>query len=950
MRKIILVVAVAGALAGCNLCFDSGYETSVCSLKTDMLVAPANIGEAPSFSWAMKSNRKGASQLAYRLKVYEGVEDPMLIWDTKEVKCNKSVGISYNGPALKSAEKYLWEVSVLDDSGAWLDPAKGFFETGLMKQGDWSGSVWISPATPMGTMDTAAFRKVVKNDKDVEEAYWTVTGLGVFEAYVNGETVSRKSCRGELVRDILKPGFTHAFKCRHSFTYDVTHLLNVDEGDENVFSALVSQGWWRDQPNGRRGKESAFRAQLVLRYDDGTEERFGTDTTWVSKYAGPIVKAGIFIGETYDARIDTDWMKGGKTDGSWAASKVNTEFSGDIRPFTGLPIRFREDIILAPTEIYVTKGVEGANDKQFGKAIVARRYKDGDTLMLDAGEQLVVDFAQNAAAVPEFEVEGVAGTLVKVRLAEMLNENNGLKSRGNDGPEGSVYVLNLRGAKDTAQVNYTLKDGVQKYRPEQTFFGYRYAEFTATAPVKFRMIRSVPVTSISNKRYELGTLKTDNGLVNKLISNVLWGQYSNYLSVPTDCPQRNERLGWTADTQVFTEAASYNANVYGFLVKWMDDMVDSQHENGTYPSVAPLAQYGNEGERHGWADAGIIVPYVLWQQFGDTKVIRRNWDSMKKYMQFLDETKFASKGALTWQYSDWLSYEKMESNSLQASATRQWSKNATPEAQTYWKYLGGCYWLWDSRLMAKMAEAINNKADAKKYQEMAERALAYMRENFLAKDGQLIELFRDMQTPALFALKLGIAKDEKAAKIIRDGLLKNIKDHGDCLQTGFLGTSILMDTITYEANAPEMAYTLLLQRKNPSWLYSVDQGATTIWERWNSYTKASGFGPVGMNSFNHYAYGAVLAWMYGTMAGIQEDPEQPGFKHIILAPIPDKRIGKVDCTYNSMYGEISSSWKYNADGSWKWNFTIPANTTATVKVPNGETKEYIAGSYEVLVK
>ncbi len=950
MKKILVVVATVGVLAGCNLCFDCGGDTSVKALKTDMLVSPANIGETPSFSWAMKSNRKGASQLAYRLKVYEGVDNPKLIWDTKEVKCNKSVGVSYNGPALKSAEKYVWEVSVLDDSGEWLEPQKGFFETGLMKTSDWNGSVWISPATPKGMMDTAAFRKVIKNDKDIEEAYWSVTGLGVFEAYVNGQPVSRKSCMGELVRDILKPGFTHAFKCRHSFTYDVTHLLNTDEGDENVFSALVSQGWWRDQPNGKRGKESAFRAQLILRYDDGTQARFGTDTTWVSKYAGPIVTAGIFIGETYDARIDTDWMKGGKTDGSWAASKVNTEFSGEIRPFVGLPTRFREDLILSPTEIYVTKGVEGANDKQFGKAIVTRRYKDGDVVRLDAGEQLVVDFAQNAAAVPEFEVEGVAGTLMRVRLAEMLNENMGLKSRGNDGPEGSVYVLNLRGAKDTARVNYTLVDGVQTYRPEHTFFGYRYAEFTATAPVKIKKIRSVPVTSISNKRYELGTLKTDNELVNKLVSNVLWGQYSNYLSVPTDCPQRNERLGWTADTQVFTKAASYNANVYGFLVKWMDDMVDSQHKNGTYPSVAPLAQYGNEGERHGWADAGVIVPYVLWQQFGDTKVIRRNWDSMKKYMQFLDETKFASKGALTWQYSDWLSYEKMESNSLQASATKQWSKNATPEAQTYWKYLGGCYWLWDSRLMAKMAEAINNKADANKYQEMAARALAYMRENFLAKDGQLIELFRDMQTPALFALKLGIAKDEKSAKIIRDGLLKNIKDHGDCLQTGFLGTSILMDTITYEANAPEMAYTLLLQRKNPSWLYSVDQGATTIWERWNSYTKANGFGPVGMNSFNHYAYGAVLSWMYGTMAGIQEDPEQPGFKHIILAPIPDKRIGKVDCTYNSMYGEISSSWKYNANGSWTWNFTIPANTTATVKVPNGETKEYIAGSYEVTVK
>jgi len=251
--------------------------------------------------------------------------------------------------------------------------------------------------------------------------------------------------------------------------------------------------------------------------------------------------------------------------------------------------------------------------------------------------------------------------------------------------------------------------------------------------------------------------------------------------------------------------------------------------------------------------------------------------------------------------------------------------------------------------MATMADGIGKKDDADAYRAMAGRALAFLRGKFLdAEDGMLLPVFRDMQTPALFALKLGLLEKPDAIAKTKAALLKNFKDHGDCLQTGFLGTSILMDTLTYDVGAPDMAYTLLLQHKNPSWLYSVDQGATTIWERWNSYTKKDGFGSAGMNSFNHYAYGAVLAWMYGTMAGIQEDVAKPGFKHIILAPVPDKRMGHVKACFNSPYGPVKSAWSYDAAGKWTWTFTIPANTTATVTVPGGETKEYVAGTYTIV--
>ena len=972
MRKVIMpaLALATGLLAGCCGWFCGSCETKTTGLTTDQLVSPANIGETPSFSWRMCSEREGAAQTAYRILVKEGAPTGQCVWDSGEVACGKSVGVRYAGTPLKSAMKYFWQVAVKDEKGVWLAPAKGFFETGLFKKDDWNGSVWISAvdskvrggeamknghdhrAKQEAEDGTACFVKTLANAKDVKEAYWSVAGLGAFEAYVNGEPVSRKGCKaigGKLVRDYLKPGFTHNGKTKYSFTYDVTHLMKTGKSEANTFSAQVSSGWWRDKIVNFFGKKSAFRAQLILRYADGTEKRFGTDTTWLSATTGPVIRAAIFDGEDYDARVKTCWMKGKKPCDKFRASEVNTEFKGELFPMTGAPIRLRCDLAIAPAEMYVWKGAEGAKDGEFGKVKKLRSYKDGDDIVVDKDETLVVDFAQNAAAIPCFVFSAAEGVTLKMRPAEMLNDGNGAKKRGCDGPEGSAYFTNYRQARTT--LNYTFAGtGEEKYRPNFTFFGYRYVSITATGKVTIKKLRSIPVTSIP-KWTETGCMETGVKDVNQLISNVKWGQYSNYLSVPTDCPQRNERLGWTADTQVFTEAATYNANVYGFFMKWMRDMRDTQHDDGSYTGVAPLAQYGSErGHQLGWADAGIIVPYTVWKQFGDTRVVEANWESMKRYMKLVEDMKYTSPQATGHQWADWLSYEKLESCSGQA-----WEKGpdgkrrVKADALKYWQYLGCCYWLWDARMMVTMAEAIGKKDDAAAFRAMANRALSFLREKFVdAKDGMLLPVFRDMQTPALFALKLGLLDKADAIAKTKSALLQNFKDHGDCLQTGFLGTSILMDTLTYDVGAPEMAYTLLLQHKNPSWLYSVDQGATTIWERWNSYTKKDGFGSAGMNSFNHYAYGAVLAWMYGTMAGIQEDVACPGFKHIILAPVPDKRMGKVKACFRSPYGPIKSAWCYDEAGKWTWTFTIPANTTATVTVPGEQPKEYVAGTYTVV--
>jgi len=943
--KKVLIVCAAAALAGCASRVIGTDEAKTVGLQTCRLVSPSDIVK-PVFSWKMDSRRQGARQTAYRLKVgtAEGRQIGQIVWDTQSVSDDKSVGIEYGGPALKSATKYVWEVSVCDEAGAWLEPANGTFTTGLLAADDWKGTEWIAvpgqtvlsadnaPKNERSAPGTSCFVKALDLGKNVKEAYWTVTGQGVFEAYVNGARVGN---------DFLKPGFTHVFKTRHAFTYDVTGLLAKGSG-ENVFAAMVSAGWWRDKIVHYRGRESAFRAQLTVRYADGSEKRFGTDGTWLGAIAGPVKRASIFEGEEYDARETMRWTGKGGHD-AFKAVKAVDEFKGEIVPMEGSPIRLREDLAILPAAAYVWQGVEGEGGaSKFGKVKTLRAYKPGEAMTLVPGETLVVDFGQNAAAEPRFTAAGAAGTAITLLPAEMLNDAEGLKSRGNDGPEGSVYRVNLRTIhKDGARAVYLFAGaGDETYMPRFTFFGYRYLSITATGQVTIRKLESVPVTSIA-KELELGRIETGEKDVNRLISNVRWGQFSNYLSVPTDCPQRNERLGWTADTQVFTEAASCNADVYGFLFKWMRDMRDSQLETtGSYPSVAPLAQYGNEGDRFGWADAGIIVPHTMWRRFGDASIVKANWASMKRYMAHLAETKHATppgKG----QYADWLSYEKYQP----CNAT--WGNKPPKEAFEYWDFLGACYWLWDARMMSQMAAAIGEKADEKAFRDTAETALAHIRGKYVTADGLLSPTFRDLQTASLFALKLGLLTDAKAVAETKAILLKNIKDHGDCLQTGFLGTSILMNTLTYDAGAPEVAYTLLLQHKNPSWLYSVDQGATTIWERWNSYVKATGFGPSSMNSFNHYAYGAVLAWMYGTMAGIREDVSSPGFKHFSLAPVPDKRVGKVSAEYRSAYGTIRSSWAYGENGTWTWAFTIPANTTASVTVPGGETKEYAAGSYTI---
>lgn len=937
---VVGVLSIAAIFAGCSV-NDGG--TAIEFLRTDRRVDAENVGAKPVFSWKMQASRNGAAQKSWQIKVRELFGGQREIWNSGEVESGESVGVVYGGEALQPARAYEWELTVRDEKGRLTAPVKTSFKTAMFGADDWDGSRWISVETPSNTLQNATkkiacFRKSVKNSKALTNAYWSVTGLGVFEVYVNGKRVGN---------DLLKPGFTHVRKTRHSFTYDVTEMLKREAGASNELAAEVSIGWWGDRIVSFHGRNSAFRAQLILRYVDGSEERIGTDTTWLSAYAGSVTRTSIFDGEDFDARCDVSWRVTAAP-ANFAASVINREFRGEILPICGPTIVKRHDLTHKPQKMYVWRDIEGAGANAHGKVVVLRNCSDGEIVELEAGEKLVVDFGQNCAAMPELEVSGARGTAMKIRVAEMLNDGNGSKDRACDGPEGSLYCSNYRSAR--SQMNYIFAgEKEERYSPTFSFFGYRFIEISASAKISIKSVRSVPVTSL-HREDDRGTLSTGIADLNQLISNVRWGQYSNYLSVPTDCPQRDERLGWSADTQVFTEAASCNADVYGFLGKWMGDMRDSQHPDGGYPGVAPYAQYGNEAHRFGWADAGVIVPYTMWKRSGETTIIRENWTSMRKFMAITTAYKYASlKASGNFQWSDWLSYELPEKVVKEFTDPSNGESGIKAMARYYWRYVGAYYWLWDAQMMAEMATAIGATAEAEGFAKIADEALAYIRVNFLKEDGSLAEFLPKMQTPLLFALKFGLfTSDEKKAEAV-GLLLDNIADHNGCLQTGFLGTSIIMKTLSDEAGRLDAAYSLLLQDKNPSWLYSVHQGATTIWERWNSYTKEKGFGDVNMNSFNHYAYGSVLGWMYKVMAGIHENPAygKGGFKHFLLAPRPDKRIGSVDCALDTEYGVVKSAWAYTADGTCKWKFTIPANTTATVRLPNGKSAEYKAGTYEL---
>ena len=912
------------------------YSTEIYDLRVNDLSAPMGIDKRePTFSWKMRSDAVGAGQSAYAITVTH--EDGSIVWDTGWVESDRSVAIRYGGKALESAVCYTVSVTVKDHSGEKTAPISTTFEMGLLGSDPLAPAQWITideeDASPRKEGRLPIYRKAfaAKDGVSIVKARLYSTALGVYESYINGQRVGRLLEGGQIRYEELKPGYTQMEDRKFYSTFDVTPFLRA--GAQNVLTAVVTTGWWNGpavqymMPKEKIYKESAYKAKLVITYSDGSVTTLDTDLGWKAARVSAVLEGtGIWEGEVYDAGTDLSWMLPEYCDSHWGGVKINREFHGVLCAWDGCPVTVRKDLEHSPKKITLYQGATGAKEGFYGRINVLRTWDaiGPEGITVQPGQVLLVDLGQNYAGWEHLELKTQAGTRIDIRHGEILNDKDGQMSRGNVGPEGSLYNANY--TKNTSTVGRTIyyaRGGEKEcYHPTFTFYGFRYLEILAEKETVIYHVAGQVVTSALE---DTGVLVTSDPAVNRLIANARWGMYSNYLSVPTDCPQRDERQAWTADTQNFAEAGCYLNRSKSFLEKYTVDIRDAQDEvTGSVPGVAPTGyKYGARWGTVGWADAVVLIPWFLYQMYGDDAVIRNTWDAMTFFMDTYMAgtngmggnygTLNSPSGEKIGAYGDWLSLEN--------------------DGQEVSDRLGVAYYAWDAMLMAKMAHIIGKDEESEKYEKVCQAEKELFRRNYVRPDGTLD---MDVQSVCLHALYLDLLPDEASVAAVTGQLIGNIERKGNKLGTGFLGTEIIMHTLT-KLGRSDVAYKLLLQHGYPSWLYSVDQGATTIWERWNAYTVEDGlFGTAPQNnSFNHYSYGSVVAWMFRGMAGISYDEARPGFKHILLMPHPDKSLPVVEAAYDSIYGKIVSNMRYEGD-SWHYEAEIPANTTATVRLPVGK--------------
>ena len=719
---------------------------------------------------------------------------------------------------------------------------------------------WMSKVTYPDLYSSApTLRYEFDVTKPVKSAHLFASAAGLYDAYVNGQKAGG---------DVLDPGRSEYTERIMYQSHDLTNKLKTGK---NVIGAVLGRGWYIGAYSPYGAQTPAFICKLVIDYEDGERQIITTNKNWRCTVQGPILYNDIFNGETYDARLELDgWSDAGYDDGNWSAVKTSSLAKlglGTLVPQLSGTIKIM-DTVTAKEMTEPSKNV------------------------------YIYDFGQNLAGFVTIKVKGKAGTTVKLRHAEMLNDGN----NGSDGPKGTLYTQNLRTALATD--TYTLKGDPsgEEYTPAFTFHGFRYLEITGlSAPLE---LSDVTANVLYSDMEDTGSVTTDDELVNKLISNTYWGQRSNFLSTPTDCPQRDERMGWSGDAQIFCGTAAYNMNVKAFFDKYITDLNDCQRGDGAYPDVAPQTyrmNYTGSGN-NAWADAGVIIPWVMYTRYGDLSYIEKYYSNMKKYASYLLNTSdnyIRARSA----YGDWLSIG--ESTSVAVTDTAY------------------CVYVFD--LLSKMASLLGNKSDSEYFKAGADNYRAAWLSNYVRSNGRIIA---GTQTAYLLALAFEIVP-EADRQACAERLNKKITDNGYKLTTGFIGCPLLLPVLC-EYGYTETAFALLQQTEYPSWKYPILQGATTIWERWNSYTIASGFGDAAMNSFNHYSYGSVTEWIYSTLAGIGCDENAPGFSHIILKPTADKSINHVTGKYESIRGLIKSSWDAENGNIVKYNCTVPGNTTATL--------------------
>ena len=836
----------------------------VTGLRVEYLANPLGIDAVrPRLSWRITSAERNTVQSAYEIEV---TRSGRLIWATGRTSGDASVFVAYGGPDPESRRRYEWRVRVWDGKGRvspWSE--LGFWEMGLLEPSQWTAA-WIGTAP--GPTDSVGgpsplFRRAFRVSGVVARARLYATSLGLYEAYLNGTRVGDQ---------LFTPGWTSYSRRLQYQTYDVTKLLKP--GD-NALGAVLGDGWYRGQLGfeGRRnvyGQRIGVRLQLEIIYQNGKIERVVSDSQWRTA-TGPIQASDIYGGETYDARRErSGWDRAAYDDQEWARVVVLDPPSTKLIAPEAPPVRRVREL----------------------KPISMRRSASGETIF---------DLGQNFTGWARLKVRGAAGTVVTLRFAEVLDR------------DGNLYTANLRRAAQTDR--YTLKGGGEEiYEPHFTFHGFRYVG--ATGLPAAGDTATITGVAVSSDLAQTGSFETSDSLLNRLQQNIVWGQRSNFLDVPTDCPQRDERLGWTGDAQVFASTAAFNMDVAGFFAKWLGDVAADQHASGSVPWVIPNVLGGDSVEgagTAGWSDAAVIVPWTMYVAYGDRGLLERQYPSMRAWVEF--ERRRAGADLIWqpgWQFGDWLALHSDDPS--------------YPGATTNTDYIATAYLAHSANLVARAARALGKAGDAARYDSLFRDVRTAFNREFVSAGGRVGE---NTQTAYALALAFDLLPDSLVPAAAAR-LAAGVRARGMHLTTGFLGTPQLLPVLSATGHL-DVAYGLLMQRTYPSWLYPITRGATTMWERWDGIRPDSSFQDVGMNSFNHYAFGAVGDWMYRTIGGINLDPGAPGGKRVRIAPRPGAGLTHARVTLETSYGTVMSSWRLDGGGQrFVLNVTVPPNTAAEV--------------------
>lgn len=833
----------------------------VAGLRVEYLANPMGIDAVkPRLSWRITSSERNTVQAAYQIQV---TRDGKVIWDSGRTVSDASVFVPYAGASLESRARYAWRVRVWDAKGRASPWGEGWWETGLLASSDWSAS-WIGPAaSPNDSLPSPPpmLRLGFRVNGPIDQARIYATSLGVYELHLNGRRVGDQ---------LFTPGWTTYGKRLQYQTYDVTTLLRAGE---NAIGAVLGDGWYRGNLgfNGQRnvyGTRLALRMQLEIRYRDGRVERVVSDTQWKTA-TGPILLSDIYGGETYDARRErSGWSSAGYDERDWtpvvALERPNSQLLAPESP----PVR---------------------RVREF-KPVGIRKAASGETIF---------DMGQNFSGWARLKVRGPAGTTVTLRFAEVLSR------------DGNLYTDNLRRASQTDR--YTLKGGGEEvYEPHFTFHGFRYVGVNGLPGAADTT--TITGVALSSDLAQTGSFETSDSLLNRLQQNIVWGQRSNFLDVPTDCPQRDERLGWTGDAQVFASTAAFNMDVAGFFAKWLGDAAADQHEGGSLPWVIPNVLGGdsvNGAGTAGWSDAAVVVPWTMYVAYGDRGLLERQYSSMRAWVEY--ERRQAGPDLIWqpgWQFGDWLALHSDDPS--------------YPGATTLTDFIATAHLAHSADLVARAARALGKDSDAALYEKLFQDVRAAFNREFVSAGGRVGE-----NTQTAYALAIGFnLLPDSLVPAASNRLADAVRGRDMHLTTGFLGTPQLLPVLSRTSHF-DVAYGLLMQRTYPSWLYPITRGATTMWERWDGIRPDSSFEDAGMNSFNHYAFGAVGAWMYRTIGGIELDSGAPGAKRVRIAPRPGGGLTHARTSLETPYGTLSSYWRLDQQ-RLALDVTVPANTTADV--------------------